>query len=177
MIKIRKLYKGDKLAILLKLHKILKKKHLFGDYIFNFRSPVDVAKDVNSEILCDRHDYRIITNKIRFTTASSKTSWFMKEVKTIYMLLQEKPGRRRTSLNFETAMDVYLEDYFQNNQENLKTKKTYFHYGMVGGLIALMVAFSILTIYLFKTVNFYLLLSFLIMSALYVGYVQCKLCA
>lgn len=177
MIKIRKLYKGDKLAILLKLHKILKKKHLFGDYILNFRSPVDVAKEVNHEFLCDGPDYRIRTNKIRFTTNSSDTSWFMKEVKTIHMLLQEKPRRKKTSLDFETVMDIYLEDYFQNNQENLRTKKTYFHYNVMGGLIGMGVGFIALTLVLSKMIPFMGLVVFLIISALFIGYVQCKLCA
>ena len=171
MKKLSHIYKGEKLNVVVNLFKILKRKHLFGSFILDYESPAERAKQVNNEARYI-HDYKINTDKISFNTNSSK---FMREIKMVNLLLKQKP-RTRTSLTDGMIIDSYLEDYFKNNHDKLATKKTYFDYGIYVGLILLMCGFTLFVFLLSGLISTKILIAFLIILALYVGYVQCRLC-
>ena len=171
MKKLSKIYFGERLAILTNLFKILKKKHLFGKYILSYHSPAETYRDLNSYFIFNS-EYVISSDRVRFRTNKSNNS-FMKQIKSINIIVKSKHEK---TLSKSKIIDVYLEDYFKKNSDELLSRKTYFHYEMVFGIIALMLGFVFFTLLLSFIVSKEILIMFLILFALFIGYVQCKLC-
>lgn len=168
MKKLSKIYFGERLAILTNLFKILKKKHLFGKYILSYHSPAETYRD--SYLIFTEHV--ISSDRVRFRTDKSNNS-FMRQIKFINIIVQSKHEK---ILSKSKIIDAYLEDYFKKNSDELLSRKTYFHYEMVFGIIALMLGFVFFTLLLSFIVSKEILIMFLILFALFIGYVQCKLC-